>query len=130
MSATSADSAALSRVLRAVALFGVTQAVLVWAAAWVLQRFVWTDWAGGEAVRASAWLAVGVQCVTFVAARVVARRQMLAGWGLGVALRFLAVAVWAFIGAKALGLPGGPALVSLVLFLFLSTLLEPLFLQL
>jgi Na+/H+ antiporter NhaC len=40
------------------------------------------------------------------------------------------VAAWALVGASALGLPGAPALLSLVLFLFLSTLLEPLFLQL
>lgn len=123
-------SSSLVRSLRAVGLFALAQAALVTVAAWVLRRFVWTDWAGGEAVRASAWLAVGVQCVTFVVARLVARRQMLAGWGLGVAVRFLVVAAWAFAGAQALGLPGGPALVSLVLFLFLSTLLEPLFLQL
>jgi hypothetical protein len=47
-----------------------------------------------------------------------------------VLLRFAVVAAWALVGASALGLPGAPALLSLVLFLFLSTLLEPLFLQL
>jgi hypothetical protein len=130
MTADVSDSASLSRLLRAVALFGVAQALLVAAAAWGLQRYVWTDWAGGSAVRASGWLAVVVQCFTFAIARLVARRQVIAGWGVGVLLRFAVVAAWALVGASALGLPGAPALLSLVLFLFLSTLLEPLFLQL
>jgi uncharacterized membrane protein len=80
-------------------------------------------------VRASAWLAVGVQVVTFAIARLVARQNVVAGWGLGVLLRFAAVAMWAFLGVKALGLAPSPALLSLVIFFFVSTLIEPLFLN-
>jgi hypothetical protein len=123
-------SAAVPTILRATALFVVAQGVAVAMAAWALQRWVWPYGAAAAAVRASALVAVGVQCFTFAIARLVAQRQVIAGWGVGVVLRFAVVAVWALVGADALGLPGSPALLSLVLFLFLSTLLEPLFLHL
>lgn len=119
----------MSGLLRAVAAFTVAQLVLVLGVAFVVQRFVWTDAAGAAAVRASAWLAVPVQIMTFAIARLVARQQVIAGWGVGVVLRFAVVAFWAFLGTKALGLAAGPALISLVLFFFVSTLVEPLFLN-
>jgi hypothetical protein len=37
--------------------------------------------------------------------------------------------LWGLLGIKALGLLVGPALMSLVLFYFVSTLVEPLFLN-
>jgi len=97
--------------------------------AWALANFVWTDAAGAGAVWASAWLAIGVQVVTYTIARLVARQNVVAGWGLGVLLRFATLAMWGFLGVKALGMPSGPALLSLVLFYFVSTLIEPLFLN-
>lgn len=109
--------------------FMAAQIVLVLVSAFIMQKFVWTDPASAEAVRASAWLAVIVQTFTFAVARLVARSQVMAGWGLGVLLRFAAVAFWAFLGAQAFGLPFAPALVSLVVFFFVSTLIEPLFLN-
>ena len=48
--------------------FCVAQALLVAMAAFVLSAFVWTSPDGERAVRASAWLAVGVQVVTFAIA--------------------------------------------------------------
>lgn len=116
-------------IMRALLAFTVAQAVLVAAIALVLMRFVWTDVESARAIQASAWLAVGVQVVTFAIAKLVARQQVIAGWGLGVVLRFAMVAFWAFLGIKALGLSAGPALLSLVLFFFVSTLVEPLFLN-
>ena len=94
-----------------------------------VQRFVWTDVASGAAIQASAWLAMAVQVVTFAIARLVARQQVVAAWGLGVVLRFAVVAFWAFLGIKAFGLVSGPALLSLVLFFFVSTVIEPIFLN-
>lgn len=94
-----------------------------------LGMFVWRDSLARETVQASAIVAVVVQTITFIVARLVAREQVMAGWGLGVLLRFLAVAVWGFLGVKALGLMVGPALLSLALFFFVTTLVEPLFLQ-
>jgi hypothetical protein len=113
------------------ALFGFTaaQVTLVVAAALIMQRFVWTDPASAGAVRASAWLAVVVQLFTFAIAMLVARTQVIAGWGLCVLLRFATVAFWGFVGAEALGLPSTPALMSLVVFFFVSTLIEPIFLN-
>ena len=115
--------------MRALMLFTVAQAALVVTIAFVLTRWVWTGESDIDAVRASAWLAVGVQIVTFAIARLVARENVFAGWGIGMLLRFASVAVWAFLGVRALNLPVGPALLSLVLFYFVSTLIEPLFLN-
>ena len=115
--------------MRALLLFTVAQGALVLCSALLLQRFVFTDPAAANAVAASAWLAFGVQTVTFAIARLVARENVIAGWGLGVVLRFASVAFWAFLGIKALGIPTSPALVSLVMFYFVSTLVEPLFLN-
>lgn len=109
--------------------FTVAQVALVLVCAYVMQTFVWTDAESVRAVRASAWLAIIVQTFTFAVARLVARQQVIAGWGLGVLLRFASVAFWALLGIKALGLVAGPALLSLVVFYFLSTLVEPLFLN-
>lgn len=115
--------------VRAVARFAAAQAVLILALALVLSRFVWTDAAAARAIGISAWLAAGVQVVTFVIARLVARQQVMAGWGLGVLLRFAVVLFWAFLGITALGLAPVPALLSLVIFFFVSTLIEPIFLN-
>jgi hypothetical protein len=114
---------------RAVLGFTAAQGTIIVLAMFVLQRFVWTDAASADAVRASAWLAFIVQGFTFVIARLVARQQVIAGWGVGVLLRFATVAFWGFLGIEALGLVAGPALLSLVLFYFVSTLVEPLFLN-
>ena len=109
--------------------FTAAQSVIVFGAMAVLQRFVWSEAVAVDAVRASAWLAFIVQSFTFLIARLVARQNVIAGWGLGVLLRFASVAFWALLGIKALGLVSGPALISLVVFYFLSTLVEPLFLN-
>jgi hypothetical protein len=109
--------------------FVVAEGIVIALLAWVLCAWAWTDAAARGAVQASAWLAFGVQIVTFAIARLVAREQVMAGWGLGVLIRFATVAGWAFLGAKALGLPLVPALLSLVAFYFVSTLIEPLFLN-
>lgn len=122
-------SAAPRGVTRAIVGFTVAQLALVLLASVVLSRFVWTSADGARAIHASAWLAVCVQVITFAIARLVARQQVIAGWALGVVLRFAVVGVWAFLGIKALGLEAGPALLSLVLFFFVSTLVEPLFLN-
>lgn len=115
--------------MRSVLLFTIAQAAVVLLMAEALGRWIWTEPAAVRAVTISAWTAIGVQVVTFAIARLVARQQVIAGWGLGVLLRFAVVAFWAFLGIKALDLMAGPALLSLVLFFFVSTLIEPLFLN-
>lgn len=120
---------ATSGMLKALLGFTAAQGVIVFGAMVVMQRFVWTDASGAAALRASAWLAFIVQLFTFMIARLVARQNVIAGWGLGVMLRFASVAFWGLLGIKALGLVSGPALMSLVVFYFVSTLVEPLFLN-
>ena len=109
--------------LRPIALFTAAQMVLVAIVAALLSQFVFTGIGALRAIVVSAGVAVAVQVVTFTIAKVVAREQVIAGWGLGVVLRFAVVAVWAFLGIKALNLAPTPALFSLVLFFFVSTLI-------
>jgi hypothetical protein len=115
--------------VRSIVTFTLVQAVLVIGLALVLSRTVWSAPDAASAVWASAWLAIVVQTMTFAVARMVARENVIAGWGLGVVLRFATVGAWALLGIKALELPSGPALLSLVVFYFVSTLVEPLFLN-
>lgn len=122
-------SVAPTGLLRSLVGFSVAQGLIVLVSALIMRRFIWTDAASADAVRASAWLAVVVQTFSFAVARLVAREQVIAGWGLGVLLRFASVAFWGFLGIEALGLVVGPALMSLVVFYFVSTLVEPLFLN-
>lgn len=116
-------------VMRSIAMFTVAQALLIVLMAIVLMRFVWTDAPSAHAIQASAWLSVVVQVITFAMARLVARENVIAGWGVGVLLRFAVVAFWAFLGVSSLGLLQTPALYSLVIFFFVSTLIEPIFLN-
>jgi hypothetical protein len=78
-----------------------------------------------NALRTSAILAFGIQLVTFAIARAIARRNLVVGWGIGAALRLLALTIYALLVAPSLGLPRASALVSLAIFLFLSMLIEP-----
>ncbi|MEN9508019.1 MAG: hypothetical protein RLZZ621_582 [Gemmatimonadota bacterium] len=119
----------LAQGLRALAGFALAQGVIVGIAVQVMQRVVWTDPLAAASVRASGWLAFVVQLFTFAIARLVARQQVIAAWGLGVLLRFATVGFWAWLGIRALGLDPTPALMSLVVCYFLSTLVEPLFLS-
>lgn len=82
-----------------------------------------------RAVWSSAVIALGVQILAFAIARPFVATNPIAGWGLGSLLRMLVVMVHAVVGVKALGLQSGPALMSLVGFLFITMLVEPLFLK-
>jgi hypothetical protein len=82
-----------------------------------------------RAVWSSAVIAFGVQLISFAVARPFLATNPIAGWGLGSLIRFAVVMVHAFVGVKALGLVSGPALLSLVGFLFVTMLVEPLFLR-
>ena len=73
-------------------------------------------------------VALVVQNATFVFARQAGERNMMIGWVLGTVLRVLVLVAYAFLVAPALGLPLSAALMSLVTFLFVSMLVEPLLL--
>lgn len=74
-------------------------------------------------------IALVVQLAAFLVARRMRQRNVFAGWGLGVALRFVALAVVGLVVAPSLDLPLTAALLGLAIYLFLSTLVEPLFLK-
>jgi hypothetical protein len=82
-----------------------------------------------RALRVGAGFAFVVQLAAFSVARFMARRNVIAGWGLGVAMRFLALGIFALAVVPRLDLSLTAGLVGLALFLFLSTLVEPLFLK-
>jgi hypothetical protein len=114
--------------LRAVFLFAAAQVVLLGLAGAAL-----TWWFVGpgdrSAIVSAGWVALGVQTVTFVIVRLVGPEQAVAAWGVGVLLRFTVVVLWAFLLVPAFGLAPAAALIALVVFFFISTVVEPLFLN-
>ena len=78
-----------------------------------------------QAIAASGVIAVVVQLFAFVIARMMSGPNFMAGWVIGIALRFVALVAYAFVCVKMLGMPATAALISLVTFLFVSTLVEP-----
>lgn len=82
-----------------------------------------------RAIGTSALVAFVVQLIAFAIMRLSAKENVVAGWGVGALLRFLVFAVYALVIVKALALPAGAAMISMAVFLFVSTLLEPLFLN-
>ncbi len=107
--------------------FGLTAAVLILGLAWGITVLK----PGPEMARAvwsSAVIALVVQLVAFAVARALVATHAVAGWGLGSLIRFAVVLLHAFVGIPALGLASGPALLSLVGFLFVTMIVEPLFL--
>ena len=81
-----------------------------------------------RALRTSALIAIAVQLVSFAIARRMPVRNLMLGWGIGAVLRVVVLAVYALLVVPTLGLPSAAALVSLVTFMFLSMLIEPLLL--
>ena len=84
------------------------------------------------AVWTSAALAIAVQIGTYIVARRYAiRGDVLKGWGIGALLRVTVLVLYglALFGPWQLGLPLEPALLSFALFVFASTVIEPLFLS-
>ena len=82
-----------------------------------------------RAVWSSAVIALGVQVLSYLIAKPFLAKNPIAGWGLGSLLRLTVLALHAFVGVSALGLSSGPALFSLAAFLFVTMLVEPLFLK-
>jgi hypothetical protein len=114
--------------VRAFALFSAALVGIVLVGAWVMS-LVWTSPEADRAVTISAGVAVVVQLLGFALLRITERKHRIAAWGIGALIRFLVLGVYALVVVKALGLPMAPALLSLAVFFFLSTLLEPLLLN-
>jgi hypothetical protein len=110
------------------AMFSIVGAALIAAAAGVM-ALVYTGGGERRAIVISAVVAFVTQLIAFSIARLTAEKNLIAGWGLGAILRFIVFGVWALVIAKSLGLPSAAAMVSMAVFLFASTLVEPLFLK-
>jgi hypothetical protein len=82
-----------------------------------------------SAIAISAIVAMIVQIAAFAVTRSMISRNLVAAWGAGSLVRLLTLLVYGLLAVKVLGLPAVPALISLVAFFFLSTLLEPVFLR-
>ena len=81
-----------------------------------------------RAIGLSAVVAAAVQIAAFVPVRRLASAQMIVGWGVGALVRFITLVVYGLLVLKILAVAPAPALVALAAFLFLTTLIEPLFL--
>lgn len=82
-----------------------------------------------EALAVSAGLAVLVQLAAFGLALGFRRRHLMLGWGMGSGLRALALVAYALVVARVWEAPLAPALLSFAAFLFVTTLIEPVFLK-
>lgn len=98
---------------------------LVGAVAWAF-----LDAAGRNMLLVSGAVAIGVQVIAFTVARLLRGRSLMLGWGIGSLLRLLVLVVYAILLAKGGQAPLAPALLSLVGFLFVTTVIEPVFLRL
>ena len=96
--------------------------------AWMLM-YAFPTAADAHAIVVSACIAYVVQLAAFMIARSWASTNVIAGWGLGMLIRFFVLAIYALVGVKVLGLQITPALVSLAAFFFVSTLAEPVLLK-
>lgn len=113
--------------MRGLALYAVSCVVavaLMGAIAWAL-----VSPSAREALLVSAGLAVVVQVLAFTVARLLQPRNLMLGWGLGSLLRLVVLVVYAILVAKVRPAALAPALLSLVAFLFVTTVFEPVFLK-
>lgn len=78
-----------------------------------------------SAIATSAVVAVLVQLFAFAVARATAKSNGLAGWSIGVGMRFATLIVYALVAVKGFAMPAPAALISLMTFFFISTLVEP-----
>ena len=115
--------------MKATGLFALVSLVLIAGAAWLL-GLMFASPEERHAIWVSAGVAYVVQLIAFSVARISVATNVMAGWGIGVLMRFLTLAVYALAIVKAFDLAPTPALISLATYFFISTLVEPLLLQL
>jgi hypothetical protein len=87
----------------------------------------------GELVARSVWISaaatVVIQLLGFSLVKMMQPANVIAGWGLGMILRLFTLVLFGMFGVRAFGLAMAPAMLSLAAFLFVSTLIEPVFLK-
>ena len=84
---------------------------------------------GMRAVMFSGAFAMAVQAVAFLVARAYRTRNLLLGWGIGSAVRVVALVIYAVVLARLGRASLAPALLSFAAFLFVTTVFEPVFLK-
>ena len=114
--------------MKKTAIFAVVSLGVIAALAWIL-TFAFSTAADRHAIVVSGLIAYVVQLCSFAIARAMAATNVVAGWGLGMLLRFAVLAMYALVFVKVLALPMSAALVSLAAFFFVSTLFEPVLLS-
>lgn len=102
-----------------------TSALVTVSVAYALAVWVWPSVPG--AVVLSAGVAYIVQVVAFIILGTSRGDRVIAAWASGTLLRFVTVLLTAFFVARSGVFPTAPVLLSLVGFLFLLSLLEPVF---
>jgi hypothetical protein len=115
-------------VIKRFAIFAVASAAVIAVVA-VLFGLIFGSPADHRAIRVSALIAYFVQLFGFVVVLLVRTSNIFAAWGLGMLLRLTTLAVFAFLVVRGMQLPPEPALVSMVAFFFLTTLVEPVLLK-
>jgi hypothetical protein len=114
--------------LRTLLLYVGLTVALVALVAWLL-TLAFRGGADAIAIRTSAIVAVIVQVAAFGVTKSLAGSNVMAAWGAGALVRLLAMIIYGLLAVKVLGLAPIAALLSIALFFFLSTLLEPFFLR-
>jgi hypothetical protein len=110
------------------AIFAVASAAVIVVVAFLFGLIFGTP-ADHRAIRISAIVAYCVQLFGFVVVLLVRTSNIFAAWGLGMLLRLITLAVFAFLVVRGMQLPPESALVSMVAFFFLTTLVEPVLLK-
>ncbi|MFN8583512.1 MAG: hypothetical protein U0163_21360 [Gemmatimonadaceae bacterium] len=108
--------------------FAAVSLTVVVGAMWLL-GLAFRGPADERALQVAAGAALVVQIVAFLVARRMARQNVIAGWGAGVGIRFAAFVFWGLVVVSRLALPQSAALLAMATYLFLTTLIEPLFLK-
>lgn len=110
--------------IRSTLRFGAVSVVLI-AVVGVLLSLLWQTPAARRALVVSGLVALVVQMVAFPVVKIAAPTNVMAGWGIGMLLRFAALAVYGLVAANAVGASLAPALISLVSYFFVTSLVEP-----
>ena len=112
----------------AVARYAFAMLATIGLVAWML-TFALPGPGATSAIGLSAAVAAIIQIAAFAVTRSMMPRNVMAGWAAGALVRLLTLVVYGLLALKVLGLAPVPALISIAIFFFLSTLLEPLFLR-
>lgn len=114
--------------MRAVTAFAVTALVLIGVAALIVGRFFPAP-DDIEAIWISGVVAFGVQLLTFALLKLAGPANVIAAWGVGMAVRLVALLLYMLLIVSAFGLSENAPL-FLAIFLFVTSVVEPLLLPL